>query len=101
MIGFTSNTTTVIIGIVTFITSILFAILCLHKRSHSKNEPPLHAVIITKHFQSASFINNAYHNDMTLVVSSRRLAMLELDQQIDALAYDNPTDLTDSKAIRL
>jgi len=86
------------IGIILLLISIILIIICCYKRSRhnqslSKQEDSLHSVIINKHFRSVSFINNDYHNKMTLLASPRRLAILELQQQQqqETFTYENPS----------
>jgi len=111
IISITIGTT---IGTVSLLISILLIIICCYKRSHpnqsiSKQEDALNSVIINKNGRSnssTSFINNDYHNNMTLLASLRRLAILELEQQqqTETFAYENPsldnTELTQTKTVR-
>jgi hypothetical protein len=112
MANIISITIGTIIGTVSLLITIILTIICCYKRSHpnqsiSKQEDALHSVIINKHVRSnssTSFINNDYHNNMTLLASARRLAILELEQQTETFAYENPsldyTELTHTKTMR-
>ena len=101
-----------IIGTILLLISIILIIICCYKHSHSnqsisKQDDSLRSVIINKHFRShssISFVNNDYHNNMTLLASPRRLAILELEQQTQTFAYENPSldhiELTHTKTMR-
>jgi len=92
------------IGIILLLILIIITIIYFYKQfrqNQSKNS--LHSVIINKHIRSISFINNDYHNNRTLLVSPRRLAILELQQQQE-FNYENSSfdlnELTHPKTIR-
>lgn len=80
-----------------------------YNRSISKQEQSLHSAMINKDFRSnssISFINYDYHNNTTLLAPSRRLAILELQQEqtlnpSQTFAYENPSfHLNEIKHIR-
>jgi uncharacterized membrane protein YukC len=90
------------IGIILLLILIIITIIYFYKQSRqNQSKDSLHSVIINKHIRSISFINNDYHNNMTLLVSPRRLAILELQQQFN---YENSSfdlnELTHPKTIR-
>jgi uncharacterized membrane protein YukC len=74
------------IGSILLLILIIIILIYCYKQSQSKQDDSLHSVIIDKHFRSISFINNDYHNNMTLLASPRRLALLELQQ---TFTYEN------------
>ncbi len=84
-------------------------IICCCKYFHrnqtqSRENDSLQSVFVNKHVRSISFISNDYHNNMTLLASPRRLAMLELQQQEEKLSYENSSfdlnELFNTKTIR-
>jgi uncharacterized membrane protein YukC len=92
------------IGIILLLILIIITIIYYYKHSHyNQTKDSLHSVIINKHIRSISFINNDYHNNTTLLVSPRRLAILELQQQQE-FNYENSSfdlnELTNSKTMR-
>ncbi len=93
------------IGTILCLIFILITIIYCYKRFYhqSKEEDEsFHSVMVNKHFRSISFISNDYHNNMTLMVPSRRLAILELQQQDEEeqFTYENPLLEIDTKTVR-
>ena len=77
--------------------SLLFVIIliiysCKRCQSSSVNQDDsLHSIIVQKSSRSMSFISDDFHNNMTLLASPRRLAILELQQQEEEISsYENP-----------
>jgi hypothetical protein len=107
------NNISIIIGttiaVISFLILITMTIICCYKRFHrnqfqSREDDSFNSVIMNKHIRSISFISNDYHNNMTLLASPRRLAMLELQQQEEKLTYENPSfdlnELLNTKTMR-
>ena len=85
----------VVISSVLILIPIIITIIYCYKRSHhnQEQEDSLHTVIRSKNIRSdstISIINDGYHNNMTLLASPRRLAILELQQQ-RTLTHENST----------
>lgn len=89
------------IGIIVLLILLIVLIIYCYKRYEHKQED---LVIINKNARSISFINSSYHNNMTLLASPRRLAILELQQQEEMFTYENPSldlnELIQSKTVR-
>ena len=88
------------IGGLGFLLLFIIIIMCYFKRSHHRQkqrEDELQSIMINQPNSSIAFI----HQNTTLQVSSRRLAILEL-QQTQPIPYEDSTatDLTNSKIIR-
>jgi hypothetical protein len=89
------------IGILLLLILIITIIIYCYKHSHHNQSISKQNNSRHKHSQSISSINNDYHNNMTLLASPRRLAILELQQQF---SYENSScdlnELIDATTIR-
>jgi hypothetical protein len=96
------------IFVILFIMIIIYCCKRIHRRQfQSRENDSLQSVITNKHVRSISFVSNDYHNNMTLLASPRRLAMLELQQQEEEeeeFSYENSSfdfnELFDTKTMR-
>lgn len=103
-----TNLSTVIIGAIIGASLSLLGIIILiiysykHCQTSSvQHDDSLHSIIVQKSSRSMSFISEDVHNHLTLLASSRRLAILELQQQGEQISsYENPTFDLNEKTMR-